>query len=434
MGKVKGKLWMAGIAAVCLSVYIAMPIFAKTVQQEPFAVYIGTDGLYLTTYTSQEKRLTAGIELKRPLISPKGGYVAYIKKGRLVVQNLKNQVETVIIQNPVSYSWAGEGVLIYSNEAQTGIFKRIIGSAEIKQYGSKAYYYYAVVCGEDNFVYANRIEIGEQKDSYCVTDQAIIQINLNNNEETVLVQGKSIQDAEGGCAPMVAGISEDGQYLYLWDRRMSGSLAADGVGFLIYHLKTGALQKVDNLHLLPYPDQFSASPLDGLDIAFVLGSGWEMYDNKELGVLNAKQGTAEVLWGKPQNIMTAQYMQDGRHILFSAGQEMEQPNFLLDYDGYEELWNHWISEPRHIYMGDTVTGGLVQVTKGKGFDFLPVKGNDGSLYFIRYENGNFNMYNTYPEGDERVVAERLNFRSTYADALYYGHYEASQILDFYFPN
>lgn len=356
---------------------------------------------------SQLRKLDGGENLTKPVISPKGGYVAYLKEGRLLVCNLNNGMVKQLADSCLSFDWNGEEKLAYSKESG-GLQLVDILSSQTTQLGKSDFRYEDITCGKDGAIYVKKQRISQGENLLLST--GIYRLEGDLGLETLLLTGYPEGTAayEMGFDPTIAGISEDGNYLYVWDRTLSASLSADGVSFGVYDLSKAQYTPCAQAGgILQAPGNFSPNPQNPLEVAFNRGSGREMGAGKQAGLLETAECRFTPFLSPDLTSMTVRFAPDGTSIYFSAGAAATQTYSL--------------------YRKDGKTGDVTRLTNGQ-FDFAPLPLEDGSLLFLRGETNGFGLWKL-KDGREMPVVSGIRFEGD--NEPFYGAYPVENILDYY---
>ncbi|MDP4090955.1 MAG: hypothetical protein Q8930_17030, partial [Bacillota bacterium] len=244
--------------------------------------------------------------------------------------------------------------------------------------------------------------------------------------EKLLIKSIPIEIGEGlGMYPVIAGISKDLRFLFVFAFPHSASMASDGVAFNIYDTMTNKLtlgyKKI--LITLAYKDNISSSNADRENIALIAGGGREMKRDKTLFLLNVLSGNLVRLSPKEQAAMTPCSSPDGRTILYAGS---------IEGAGYEGFFE-WMKKGNHnIYSIDIKDRRIKQLTNSGGnFDFSPICINNESFVFFRSNlKGNISMWKYENEKEIRII-ENLVFSNdeSYPVINYYGHFDISNYAD-----
>ncbi|OOM62392.1 protein TolB [Clostridium beijerinckii] len=299
------------------------------------------------------------------------------------------------------------------------------------------YDYFNINCDSKNKVYANKqLETTTDKGK-TIKSIGVISYDLDTKEEKVILEGKEGNNKEIGeqytvselfesigSRPNVERISSDDRYMYVWNKPNSGSMSADMTEFAVYDLLNNKVIENNNIIALAYKDNISQNPVDSSIVAVNNGEYREMYSNKTLGIFDIKANKFTTLIPENQVSMTPCYSDDGKNILYSSAQVLE------DINNSQNL-KTWESEPHYIYQVNTETKEITQITNNKSFDFMPKYLSENQILFVRKDGDSFSLWKT-KDGVETKLANSLSFRSTsYTNTWYYGHYKTENVIDVY---
>jgi beta-lactamase regulating signal transducer with metallopeptidase domain len=311
--------------------------------ENSFAVFVADDGLYMSELKENNPiKLDDGVQIKEPVISKDGSYVAYTKDDNLFVCNISTKEKQEVAKAILGYNFDSKGELIYSTN-NTGMSKY---SADIKKSTnliSNEYKYYNIYCDSNNKVYANKkLEYTEGKDSYSKS-LGIISYDLDSNSEKLLLESKEAGNeeigedhtnaqmlVEIGSTPTIYGLSNDDKYIYIWNKPNSGSMSSDINEFVIYDIENNKLieggnndnPQDKNVYGLAYKNNISQNPLNSKLIAVNAGQYRDMFNNKALGVFNIDTNKFVNLLPENQVSMTPAYSKDGKSILYWLNEKL----------------------------------------------------------------------------------------------------------------
>jgi beta-lactamase regulating signal transducer with metallopeptidase domain len=311
--------------------------------ENSFAVFVADDGLYMSELKENNPiKLDDGVQIKEPVISKDGSYVAYTKDDNLFVCNISTKEKQEVAKAILGYNFDSKRELIYSTN-NTGMSKY---SADIKKSTnliSNEYKYYNIYCDSNNKVYANKkLEYTEGKDSYSKS-LGIISYDLDSNSEKLLLESKEAGNeeigedhtnaqmlVEIGSTPTIYGLSNDDKYIYIWNKPNSGSMSSDINEFVIYDIENNKLieggnndnPQDKNVYGLAYKNNISQNPLNSKLIAVNAGQYRDMFNNKALGVFNIDTNKFVNLLPENQVSMTPAYSKDGKSILYWLNEKL----------------------------------------------------------------------------------------------------------------
>ena len=439
----KSKKVIAFISLITTILFTSTSVFAvnnitsnATLKPDEFAVFVSNDGLYMSQLKDNTPvKIDEGTQIKLPVISRDGAYVAYIKNDNLNVCNIKTYEVVDVAKDIESYDWDGIGNLIYSTK-NTGMSMYNTSTKKSINIISNEYTYYNINCDSKNKIYANkRSEYTEGKTVHSKA-LGIISYDLDNKTEKLILEGKTGTDKEIrepykaseileslGTTPSVSKISNDDRYMYIWNRPNSGSTASDYTEFAVYDILNNKFIEFNNdsAYALAYKDNISQNPVNSNLVALNSGIYRDMFSNKTLGILNTENNTFTNLLPENQVSMTPSYSKDGKNILYSAGLQLyaNEKSYPL---------KEWQSEPHNIYEVNAETQKITQITNGKYFDFMPTYLSNNEILFVRGDGDSFSLWKT-KNGVETKLGDSLSFNSDYANSWYYGHYETEMVMD-----
>lgn len=410
---------------------------AKSAKGAEFAVFVSDDGLYMSELKENNPILLDKNEkIKLPKISKDGLYVAYTKEDNLYICNIETREVIEVAKNVESYDWNNSGNLICSSK-NAGMSMYNTNTKKLVDIISNEYDYFNINCDSKNKVYANKqLETTTDKGK-TIKSIGIISYDLDIKEEKVILEGKEGNNKEIGeqytaselfesigSRPNVERISSDDRYMYVWNKPNSGSMSADMTGFAVYDLLNNKFIENNNMIALAYKDNISQNPVDSSIVAVNNGEYRDMYSNKTLGIFDIKANKFTSLIPENQVSMTPCYSDDGKNILYSSAQILE------DINNSQNL-KTWESELHYIYQVNTETKEVTRITNNKSFDFMPKYLSENQILFVRKDGDSFSLWKT-KDGVETKLADSLNFKTTsYTNTWYYGHYETENVIDVY---
>lgn len=421
--------------------------FTVMAKANNFAVFVADDGLYMSELKENNPvKLDEGVQIKKPVISKDGFYVAYTKDDNLFVCNISTKEKQEVAKEILGYNFDSKGELIYSTN-NTGMSKYSEDIKKSTNLISNEYKYYNIYCDSKNKLYANKkLEYTEGKDSYSKS-LGIISYDLDSNSEKLLLESKEAGNEEIGenytnvqmlasigTTPTINGVSNDDKYIYIWNKPNSGSMSSDVTEFVVYDIENNKLieggnnenysidSKDYNIYALAYKDNISQNPLNSKLIAVNAGQNRDMFNNKALGVFNIDTNKFVNLLPENQVSMTPAYSKDGKNILYSSSNKLEYKN------DKENLLKTWQSAPHNIYEINLENQKVTQLTNGKYFDFMPVDLENNEVLFIRADGDSFSLMKT-KDGIETKLGDSLSFKKAYTNTWYYGHYKTEMVID-----
>jgi len=440
----KSRKLIVGISLIATIVFTSTGVFAANNitsnsinKSDEFAVFVTNDGLYMSELKENKPvKLDEGIaEIKLPIISRDGLYVAYMKKDALYVCNIKTNEKVEVAKNIESYDWDSKSELIYSTE-NTGISMYNISTKKSEDIINNEYKYYNIKCDSKNKIYANKRS--EYTEGKTLNSKAlgIISYDLDNKSEKLILEGKTGTDKELeegytnsdifeslGSTPTISQISNDDKYIYIWNAPKAGSASADMTEYAVYDILNNKFIEFnkDNAYALAYKNNISQNPVNSKLVALNSGVGRDMFSNKTLGILDTDNNTFTNLLPENQVSMTPYYSDDGKNILYSGATALNEKNV-------NSSLKTWKSESHNIYEVNAETHKITQITNGNYFDFMPQYLSNNEILFVRGDGDSFNLWKI-KDGVETKVGDSLNFNSEYASSWYYGHYKTEMIMD-----
>ncbi|AWK51213.1 hypothetical protein DIC82_09340 [Clostridium beijerinckii] len=439
----KSRKLMVGISLIATILFTSTGVFAANNitsnsinKSNKFAVFVSNDGLYMSELKDYNPvKLDEGTQIKLPVISRDGSYVAYTKSDNLDICNIKTNEKEEVAKDIESYDWDSKGELIYSTK-NTGISMYNTNTKKSINIINNEYKYYNINCDSKNKIYANkeyRYTEGKYLNGKAL---GIISYDLDNKSEKLILEGKAPTDKEIGkehtnseiltslgSTPTISQVSNDDKYIYIWNKPNSASTASDITEFAIYDIVNNKFIEFnnDNAYALAYKNNISQNPVDSSLVALNSGTGRDMYYNKTLGILNTKTNTFINLSPENQVSMTPCYSEDGKNILYSGAK-------MLDNINITQNLKIWQSEPHNIYEVSTETQKITQITNGKYFDFAPKYLSNNEILFVRGDGDSFSLWKT-KDGVETKLGDSLSFNKEYTNSWYYGHYKTEMVVD-----
>lgn len=399
-----------------------------------FAVFVSKDGLYMSELKENNPiLLDKSNNIKLPIISRNGNYVAYTKEDCLYVVNINTKEIIEVSKNVESYNWNSSEGLIYSVK-NSGILLYDTNLQKSTSIIDNKYNYRNINCDSKNKIYANKdLEYSEGNDQY-IKSIGIIVYDLGSKEEKVILESKEGNNKEIGekakmsdlleslgTRPNISKITSDDKYLYIWNKPNAGSLSSDMTEFSVYDLINNKFIENDNMIALSYKDNISENPEDSNCVALNKGEYRDMNYNKTLDVFNIVNSTFTSLIPEDQVSMMPDYSVDGENIVYSG------TNIINSDDSqYLKVWNN---QPHYIYEVNAETKKVSKITNSQFFDFMPKYLSDNEVLFIRKDGELYSLWKT-KDGLETKLADSLNFNTTdNGEISYYGHYEIEKVID-----
>lgn len=422
-------LFMIIILSIFTLTAKATPILDNLSQNKKIAVVIKEDKLLLVPLDSDNiTELDTGGTFSRPRISLDRNYVAYLKNGSLWITTLngkKSKIADKVFK--LSFSWIENNTLIYSQEDK-GLYAYNTGNGTTETYLKNNCNYQNITWNNGNYLYLEKYCTYKQGELQNTKDFGVVLFNLKTKEEKLIIKSipSSLEsDEKLGMYPIIAGISGDNKFLYIWKHPHSASMAADGVNFSTYDIQNNKLIEYNNPNLisLVYKDNISSNPRNSKYLAFIKGLGREMGTNKTLILLNILNGSYRNLTPKDTVAMTPYYFKDGKTILYSASKQQR----------IDENIGQWILNGKHyIYSINTDTNQVKQLTNNPNtFDFAPQYINDKDIVFFRNDkNSKISMWKL-SDGKEVMLVSDLIFYDDKEFPIqnYYGHFNNELFTD-----
>lgn len=449
------------------SIFILMLIFISGIviscstaatksEDNSFIVYTKEDGLYLRYLSGGEEiQIDEGQDISNPLISKSGDYVAYHRGYySLFIYDIKNKERRPVDYKvePGSYDFLEDDIIVYATDKKG--FMLYNAKIDAKRIYSDGYFYGNIKAAAKDIIYAKRTEkwsTSEGEFSYTV---GIAEIELTGKDErvsdfpsTIIVEGRKSTGEEIGYDPTIAKISDDGKYVYIFEKPSSGSLSADGVGLGVYERSTKKyttlMNEEDNMEsgdvygeslILAYENNMDINPKDSSSIAAIVGGDREMIHNKKMTVLNLSGDKISPM-EKGLAAKTPGFTLDGTRILYSAVREIE----YSDYPDGGNIYDYWIKLPHNIYEYNIETSDTKKITDGDNYDIMPIGLPKGEILFARHKGEGFFDLIRLIDSKEVVFAEDMIFHRDQRDQGYYsigfyGHTETENAIDVFIDN
>lgn len=393
--------------------------------EKTMAVVVKTKELDLIDLKSNSVTiLDSGGMFSRPVISLDKHNIAYLKDSALFVTNLQGEKTKVADNAPLSYTWFDKNHLLYSPESE-GIFIYDTEKKESQPYIKNEFSYENITLGAAQNIYAEKYRYYQKDSNKFIQDYGIVLFPSDTTAEHLVIHSIPSNDQQNslGMYPVIAGISKDCRFLYIFEHPHAGSLAADGLSLASYDTKSNQYLKCSNQQIvtLRYNDNISSNPENSKDIAIIKGSGREMNVNKTLGILNVVTGAFERLLPEGQAAMTPYYSEDGQDILYAASKEIT---------GVQNM-SQWLKAGHYIYKINIETKQITQLTNSlNGFDFAPIYINAHDIVFLRMDSEeNAAMWELKNGQETKLVDGLIFYNDQYKTQGYYGHLNNSAYLD-----
>jgi hypothetical protein len=404
-----------------------------------FAVMVKDDGLWTVNLSKSgnEIIIDKGGVFKNPSISPDGQNVAYTKDEVLYISpiglNQGNKESIKVSEKVVSYAWANSNNLSYSTE-KGGLNGFNLKSKNSSNYIESEERYESIVGDGKGTIYGEVYRYYIKDNHQYAEAKGLISYKVALGKSKVIVPSQPISEdgKNKGLMPAVAGISKDGDYVYIWCKVHSGSTNSDGVPFGVYEVKNNKFTPFneEQIFALAYRDNLAINPVDGRLSVLNNGGVRNMNINKTLGEVDGISGTFTPIL--PQNMiasdepygitakgmvtMTPAFSPDGKKIIFStsnANENMQQ----------------WDKDPHNIYTVDLGTKKVEKITKDNTFDFDPTYISNGAgIVFARRTDENDISLWRLQDNKEECISKDIKLDK---NSWYYGHYKLENILDIY---
>lgn len=444
------------------SIFILMLIFisgiviscstaASQSGDDSFIVYTKADGLYLKYLSGGEEiQIDKGQDISSPLISKSGDYIAYHRGYySLFIYDIENKESRPVDYKvePGSYDFLEDDIIVYATDKMG--FMLYNAKIDAKRIYSDNYFYSNIKAAAKDIIYAKRTEkwsTSEGEFSYTV---GIAEIQLTGKDKrisdfpsTIIVEGRKSTEEEIGYDPTIAKISDDGKYVYIFEKPSSGSLSADGVGLGVYERDTKKYTSLMNADynnesgdvygkemILAYENNIDINPKDSSSVAIIAGGDREMIHNKKMTILNL---AGDKLSPMEEGLAakTPGFTLDGTRILYSAVKEIE----YSDYTGEGNIYDYWISLPHNIYEYNIKTSDTNKITDSDKYDIMPIGLPKGEILFARHKGEGFFDLIRLADSKETIFAEDMIFHKDQRDQGYYsigfyGHTETENAID-----
>ncbi len=411
-------------------------------ENDSFVVYIKEDGLYYSYLSGEEEvKIHDGNSFEYPLISNNGNHIAYTKEDSLYIYSLKDEsyeiIDDGIDHYYRSYDWSDDTSLIYGSVEKPGFKVLNVLSKERTEHLDE-YYYAGLMSSKENMVYSSKINRWTTEEGDFITNDSIVEINLNNYDENkkqfatnIIVEGRKSTDDTIGYNPVVWDVSADGRYIYIMEKPASGSLSSDAIGIGIYDVKEKTHTKFADIDTLSYKNHLAINPSADM-IGLIEGAGRDMFENKKVILLNInkdKSYDSINISDKDLVAMTPSFTLDGKKLLYSAAEAIS-PNNITDYN---QIYNEWEKQPYSIYEYDLGSSRVRKITEGNDFDFMPMSISDGEILFSRYKGNDYYSLIKLSNGKENIVSDDIMFSGGKDNHPfgYYGHIHTEMGMDIF---
>ncbi|MBR0598296.1 hypothetical protein KCX82_10455 [Clostridiales bacterium BAD-6] len=338
-------------------------------------VYAASDGLYLTNLTGETpNKVLDDRGLSYPVFSEKGDRIifrktvrennsdTYIDRVTIFVYDIASGQNIMLGEEVLSYCAGPENSFLISTKdgklLQADLHVTSSEGKELLEYETRdlslwpeavsqnpdiAITYENLKASPDKKYLAynvnvqdNRIEDGREGGYYYSGGMYVL--NLPSEEAVLVVKPIRSTPESLGNNPEPGPWSRDGTILTVWDKPQSGSLSADGVNCLFYHVDTKKTTTFDS-SLLAYDENISFSRKN--NIAALTGYGRDMFADKRIDEITDVSGSSAVfhtlqeIYRKGLVPAMPQFSADGKTLYFAAMKK-------TDLKGLDE--GQWMSE------------------------------------------------------------------------------------------
>jgi hypothetical protein len=398
--------------------------------EKTIAVVVKTKELDLVDFKTNNKvtTLDSGGMFSHPVISLDKSYIAYLKDTVLYVTTLQGEKTKVLDNAPLlSYTWFDKNHLLYSAESG-GIYIYDTEKKASQPYVKNEFHYENITVGAAKQVYAEKYRYYMKNTNKYIQDYGVVLFPPDTGKEQLIIPSIPSDDQQNslGMYPVIAGISGDFRFLYIFEHPHSGSMAADGLSLASYDTKSNNYLKCANSQIvtLRYRDNLSLNPENSESIALINGAGREMDDSKTLGILNVLTGTFEALLPQGQAAMTPYYSADGKNLLYASSEK----------SGGITALSQWLKVKHPIYKINSATKQITQLTQLtnslNGFDFAPTYLNAKDIVFLRLDSaGDVSLWRLDNGNETKLIDGLIFYNDQYKTQGYYGHFNNSDYLD-----
>jgi hypothetical protein len=412
----------------------------ESINPNDFAVMVKDKSLWAVNLSNSDKEVIIDKDgiFKNPRISPDGVTVAYTKEESLYIAKIdliKGDNKVIkIADKVVSYVWENNNNLAYGAE-EGGLNGFNLKTQKPSIYIKSEERYENMVSDKKGSIYASVYRYYKKDDGQYIEPKGLIKYDLALSKESLIIPARPWNDEKGdsGLDPLVAGISKDGDFVYIWCKSRAGSLNADGVPFGVYEVKSNKFVPYDDKQIfaLAYKDNFAINPVNGKMPVINNGGVRDMNVNKTIGTIDAINGTFNPILpvskistandqynitAKGMVTMTPSFSPDGKKVVYSA------TNANSDAD-------QWLKAPHNIYTIDVKTKKVKRITTENNFDFAPkyiLKGE--GIIFARKGGENAISLFKLKGNKEECIAKDIKLDEY---SWYYGHCKLEGSLDIY---
>jgi beta-lactamase regulating signal transducer with metallopeptidase domain len=357
----------------------------------------------------------------RPLISKDKNNIAYLKDDNLYIHFKTGEIKKIADAVPdLSFTWLNNDFIAYS-PSSGGIYVFDVSKKLSTPYIEDEFNYQNITMAKDNKFFAEKYRITGKDNDLHREDFGIALIDSKNQVNKIVIasipsvtDGKTIESL--GMYPVIANISKDLDYLYIWEHPHAGSLAADGMDMAVYDLNTDKYTRYssDDIFVLGYKANIVPSPTDNNSVAIINGGDRIMSHDKKLTLLNPSTSKFQDVSPKGEAVMTPSFSKDGKSLLFAAAPELDVKTKQATM----------FKASHYIYNINMETNEITQLTNTENkFDFSPMFINNKDIVFFRNDlDKNVSLWKIQ-DGIETKLVDSLNI------ANYYGQFRSELVLD-----
>lgn len=426
MGVLGGCVGIASSSSVKTSVN---PTNVSTANKSDLSMiaFIGDKKLsvaYLNSTDAPIKIDTDGT-FSRPLISNDKNNIAYLKDSNLYIHFKTGEITKIADAVPdFSFIWLNNDFIAYS-PTSGGIYVFDVNKKASTPYIEDVFNYQNITIAKDNKFLAEKyrftVKDNDIHSSFHRDDFGIALIDPKNKVNKIVIASiPSVNDGDTieslGMYPVIANISKDLNYLYIWEHPHAGSLAADGMNVAVYDLNTDKYTKYssDDIFVLGYKANIVPSPTDNNSVAIINGEDRIMSHNKKLTLLNPSTSKFQDVSPNGQAVMSPSFSKDGKSLLFAAAPELD----------VKTKQSPMFKSSHYIYNMNMETKEITQLTNTENvFDFSPMFINNKDIIFFRNDlDKNVSLWKIQ-DGIETKLIDNINITN------YYGQFRSELVLD-----
>jgi beta-lactamase regulating signal transducer with metallopeptidase domain len=361
----------------------------------------------------------------RPLISNDKNNIVYLKDNNLYIYSKNGEIAKIAddVQD-LSFTWLNNDFLAYS-PTSGGIYVFDVSKKSSTPYIEDEFNYQNITLAKDNKFFAEKyrltIKENDPHSSLHREDFGVALIDPKNEVNKIIIPSiPSVTDEKTieslGMFPVIANISKDLNYLYVWEHPHAGSLATDGMDMGVYDLNTDKYTKYssDDIFVLGYKANIVPSPTDNNSVAIINGGDRIMSHNKKLTILNPSTGEFQNVSPEGQAVMAPSFSKDGKNLLFAAAPELD----------VKSKQSPMFKSSHYIYSINMETKEISQLTSTENeFDFSPMFINNKDIVFFRNDlDKNVSLWKIQ-DGVETKIVDNINIKN------FYGQFKADLVLD-----